>query len=127
MDGENEQILFNAVGYMERTGNNIKIKYAEPRKEDEHQSFSTLQFAEDKRKEVYISRSGAANEMFCFIEGQRYMASESLPFGELTLFTDTKSVKNSINYNDGGKLEIKYTIDSQGMLLEEVHLSITVK
>lgn len=126
-DDDVENIIFTSDGEMTLDGGKISISYNEPDDEDGKSVKSVLSFRTDNGGEITISRSGGVNALLFFSEGERYNWQYDMGFATMEFCTATQSVSNTINYQKGGILSVKYTTESRGVLMQSVNFSVTVR
>lgn len=75
---------------------------------------------------VILQRSGALESRLVVEEGKRSTCYYNTPMGELLIGIFGETVKHDLKKN-GGSISMKYTIDSNMMLISRNSVSITVK
>ncbi|MEL4106684.1 DUF1934 domain-containing protein [Oscillospiraceae bacterium WX1] len=75
---------------------------------------------------VVLTRAGGLNGEMIFSEGRKHHFVYETPYGSLTMGIDTKSITQSLGEN-GGDLEIHYSIDVDNVVMSRNSFKINVK
>lgn len=124
---DKENIIFSADGTIEDDGEKITVRYTEPGNEDTRETKNVLSFLKERREEVTVSRRGGVNSLMMFKKGGRYNWQHDVGFMAIDICTSTTDLDNEISYNKGGALGISYVMESNGIEMQKVRLTLTVK
>lgn len=75
---------------------------------------------------VVLTRAGGLNGEMIFSEGRKHHFVYETSYGSLTMGIDTHSITQDMN-EDGGDLEIHYTIDVDNIVMSRNSFKISVK
>lgn len=126
-DDDKESIIFSADGTIEDDGEKITVKYTEPGNEDIRETKNEVSFLKDRREEVTISRRGGVNALMMFKKGTRCNWQHDVGFMTIDLCTSTTALDNTISYKRGGAFGVSYIMESNGIEMQKVKLTLTVK
>lgn len=126
-DGDRENIIFSAEGTIEDDGDIITIRYVEPGDEDTKETKNVLTFSKEKRGEVTVERYGGINSLMLFETGGRYNWQYDVGFMKMDFCTSTIALDNSISFKKGGELGVSYVMESHGVEMQKVKMTLTVK
>lgn len=126
-DDDKESIIFSADGTIEDDGEKITVRYTEPGNEDVRETKNEVSFLKDRREEVTISRRGGVNALMMFKKGIRCNWQHDVGFMTIDLCTSTTALDNTINYKKGGAFGVSYVMESNGIEMQKVKLTLTVK
>jgi len=126
-DDDRESIIFSADGTIEDDGEMITVRYTEPGNEDVKETKNVISFSKNSREEVTISRRGGVNALMMFKKGSRYNWQHDVGFMTIDLCTSTTALDNTINYKRGGAFGVSYIMESNGVEMQKVRLTLTVK
>lgn len=79
-----------------------------------------------KNKELSLTKRGILNVQMLFEEGKKNYFAYMTPIGAITIGLDTHSVYSRLG-EDGGSLNVKYTLDMSGSMLSRNKLDVTVQ
>lgn len=123
-DGEKtEPVELTTEGYYSYTDNEIKIRYKESMLTGLEGTRTTFTVEGD---EVSLTREGALNSCMIFRQGVRNTFLYDTPYGATTMGLDTSYIKMNLDEN-GGNLQILYTIDFDHNVAGHNKFNITVK
>ena len=103
-------------------GDSIVVRYYE--KFDEMFSCSTCLMIKQGR--VTMMRSGKYSTSMIFEQQKRHICCYETPFGEIMIGVYTNAIFTDFNEN-GGVIHLAFTIDSNGDLVSENEIKITVE
>ena len=126
-DDDRESIIFSADGTIEDDGEKITVRYTEPGNEDVKETKNVISFSKESRGEVTVSRRGGVNSLMMFKKGSRYNWQHDVGFMTIDLCTSTTALDNTINYKKGGAFGVSYIMESNGVEMQKVRLTLTVK
>lgn len=123
--GESENIELSTRGKLLNKDNAIFLSY----KETEQSGYDgcTVLIKAEGSERVTISRSGDANSHLLCEKGKRNLCSYGTPHGSLTLGVTCGNIKNSLNKNGFGELELGYELDVNGGLIGKNKLRIKIR
>ena len=98
--GETDKIELTADGTLEDTADGWVLSYDE---QETHTAFLI------GARRTVLRRSGTVKSEMIFEEGETHTSVYELPYGTLTLATDTDSIRQKLSER-GGLLEIRYRI-----------------
>ena len=124
---DKESIIFSADGTIEDDGEKITVRYTEPGNEDTKATKNEISFLKERCGEVTISRRGGVNSLMMFKKGGRYNWQYDVGFMAIDLCTSTTDLDNTINYKKGGEFGVHYVMESNGIEMQKVRLTLTVK
>ena len=79
-----------------------------------------------KDNSVTLERKGSINSKMYIEEGKRNYCFYNTPFGELFISVFGEKVEHNLNEN-GGKINLRYTIDSDMKMISRNQVDIFVK
>ena len=125
IDGETEEFSLTTMGtYAEKSGNRYII-YQEYDPETGHPTqTSTLKVSPEHA--ITLMRNNANRTNLILEEGKRHLCQYGTPFGSMMLGVFAKLVDIDLN-DQGGSLQVKYTLDLDTNLASENEIIITVK
>ena len=112
---------------MEMRGGRIYIKYEEDISGEGDIVENTMSFDTGERDVISLSRIGDAKMSCVFERGKRYPCNYELPFGAFELVVSAKCVDNSVDYEKGGEVYLKYAMESRGIVIQNVKYRLTVE
>ena len=123
--GESENIELSTRGKILAKENAIFLSYRET--EQSGYDGCTVLIKAEGNDRVTISRSGDANSHLLCENGKRNLCSYGTPHGNLTLGVTCGNIKNSLNENGLGELEVSYELDVNGGLIGKNKLRIKIR
>ena len=128
-DPEGDELDINIAcdGTMEMRGGRIYIKYEEDISGEGDIVENTMSFDTGERDVISLSRIGDAKMSCVFERGKRYPCNYELPFGAFELVVSAKCVDNSVDYEKGGEVYLKYAMESRGIVIQKVKDRVTVE
>lgn len=128
-DPEGDELNINIAcdGTMEMRGGRIYIKYEEDISGEGDIVENTMSFDTGERDVISLSRIGDAKMSCVFERGKRYPCNYELPFGAFELVVSAKCVDNSVDYEKGGEVYLKYAMESRGIVIQNVKYRLTVE
>ena len=128
-DPEGDELDINIAcdGTMEMRGGRIYIKYEEDISGEGDIVENTMSFDTGERDVISLSRIGDAKMSCVFERGKRYPCNYELPFGAFELVVSAKCVDNSVDYEKGGEVYLKYAMESRGIVIQNVKYILTVE
>ena len=128
-DPEGDELDINIAcdGTMEMRGGRIYIKYEEDISGEGDIVENTMSFDTGERDVISLSRNGEAKMSCVFERGTRYPCNYELPFGAFELVVSAKCVDNSVDYEKGGEVYLKYAMESRGIVIQNVKYRLTVE
>ena len=128
-DPEGDELDINIAcdGTMEMRGGRIYIKYEEDSSGECDIVENTMSFDTGERDVISLSRIGDAKMSCVFERGKRYPCNYELPFGAFELVVSAKCVDNSVDYEKGGEVYLKYAMESRGIVIQNVKYRLTVE
>ena len=75
---------------------------------------------------VTLTREGTVASQMVFSEGQKHYFAYDTPYGSVTMGVDTSSILSGLQKN-GGRLEIKYSIDANNAIISKNTFNINVR
>ena len=112
------------TGQYYRRGGSFYISYDESESTGYEGSRTTLKVEPEKM--VTLSRTGSANSQLIVERGVRHQCHYDAGYGDLLVGVQGSRIKSSLSEN-GGSLEIKYSIDINSMYASENEMYIQVK
>ena len=88
---------------------------------------NTMSFSVGERDVISLSRIGSAKMSCVFERGKRYPCTYELAFGAFDLVISSQCVDNSIDYENGGEIYLKYVMESRGIVMQEAKYRLTVE
>ena len=124
-DEESETLeLTTSAVYGERNGKKL-IKYKEYDTEDAGSVVSNIIKIEGKDKITLVKNNGVHYSQLILEYGKRHQCFYSTPIGNMAVGIYTDSMTHEIDEN-GGRIEIDYSIDFNGDFQSENHLVIVL-
>ncbi|MBO5021028.1 MAG: DUF1934 domain-containing protein [Clostridia bacterium] len=121
---QNEAIEFSTDGKMEINEDTITIFYNEGEMLEGADIKTKMQIIGNHT--VITERNGSMNSRLVVQKGVRNTCFYSTPYGELSMGIYGEEIENDLNSN-GGKLKMKYSIDTNLSLLSKNEVEITVR
>ena len=128
IDDQTEEITLTTKGtYTMRNGKRY-IQYREYDQEVKNGQTSTLKIDNTgETKIVSLIRHNNGNETNLILEqGKRHLCQYGTPYGNMTLGVFTSRIEDSLT-DDGGSIEVEYTLDVNTNLSSVNAITITVK
>lgn len=124
VDGQDDRIeVMTAGNYMMKNGHHY-INYKEYDSDTPDTYFNNLIKVEGEL--VTISRKGPVSSQLLLEKGKRHQCLYQTIAGDLMIGVFTKTLKNNLNEN-GGTLEVSYTLDFNTDLVSENRFKITIE
>lgn len=125
IDGEGDTIEFTSEGRFGFKDGEYFISYDEGQMFEEKIEVKTKIFIK-KDNSVTLERKGSINSKMFIEEGKRNSCFYNTPFGDLLISVFGEKIENNLNEN-GGKINLKYTIDSDMKMISRNQVDILVK
>lgn len=122
-DGEKSESEFSAVCSYEGDENSYSLSYNESGFDP---ASSQIKIKVTDKKRVEVLREGAFNTQLIIEEGVRHTCFYETPYGEFTIGVYAESVRSQIGEN-GGTLELSYSLDFNSGLASKNKMTITLK
>ncbi len=123
LDGENEVIEMSVCGKYGKRNDDVLLSYDEPEGESGKTSKTTLHFKFPDT--VILKRNGGMTSKLEIVEGMRNNCHYATPVGSLMIGIYGERV-NGIFTEDGGRLSMAYTIDSNLQLVSRNTVEVSV-
>lgn len=124
-DGEtSESTLDTEIEYYQNPDGERVIAYEESETTGMEGSSMQLRIARDGM--VSIVRTGTYQTHIVVQKGKKHFCHYETPFGEFAVGVSAKWVRNALS-DEGGKLELRYTVDANSTLLSDNEIRIDVK
>jgi uncharacterized beta-barrel protein YwiB (DUF1934 family) len=124
-DEDKETMELTSEGRFGEKDGAYLITYTDSMMSDEYGKVSTgIKLSKDNT--VTISRSGAYNSKFRLEKGKRCNSLYSTPFGVMTMGFFGEEIRSNLTEN-GGTLELKYTVDVNNSEVNKNEIYITVR
>lgn len=121
---DNNQVELTTLGNFEKRKNKYYISYEESEATGMRGVLTTLKVEGDKC--VTLSRSGAQVSRMVLEKGQRHMCYYDTGYGDLMVGVFAQDINNSLK-DDGGEINLKYTLDIDSFLQSNNEINISVK
>lgn len=122
-DGNLEKSNLKANGTLKKRGNITALEYTEP---DGEMGNSKSQIKIHSRNHIELKREGIYETVFIIEEGKTHPCLYKTPFGEMTMHISAQKVIAEIDEN-GGKIELYYTIKSNSQIIGENSLIMNIE
>lgn len=126
-EGDELDINVSCEGTMELHDGRIYIKYEEDISGESDIVNNTISFSVGERDVISLSRIGSAKMSCVFERGKRYPCAYELAFGAFDLVISSQCVDNSVDYENGGEIYLKYVMESRGIVMQEAKYRLTVE
>lgn len=123
VDDESDVIELTTLGKMGEKNGRIFLTYTEER---EHMPAVITTLKISGEKSVVMQKSGGDTSRLMIEKGQRNLSLYETGYGALTIGVFGEKIENRMNEN-GGQINMSYTIDANSSLLSRNKLEITVK
>ena len=124
VDGQDDRIeVMTSGNYIMKNGHHY-IGYKEYDSDSPETYFNNLIKVENET--VTISRKGPVSSQLLLEKGRRHQCMYQTVAGDLMIGVFTKTLKNNLNEN-GGTLEVSYTLDFNTDLVSENRFKITIE
>ncbi len=122
-----EPIVYDMLsdGILKKENGRIELRYKECTEGLENLSTS-ISFDENERSVITVSRTGDLRQAFVIKEGVRHFNVYSTPYGPIEMCIWGRKVKNELT-EDGGKIELDYSVELKGMTAQRNKMEIRVK
>lgn len=125
IDGEGDTIEFTSEGRFGFKDGEYFISYDEGQMFEEKIDVKTKIFIK-KDNSVTLERKGSINSKMFIEEGKRNSCFYNTPFGDLLISVFGEKIENNLSEN-GGRINLKYTIDSDMKMISRNQVDIQVK
>lgn len=125
IDGEGDTIEFTSEGRFGFKDGEYFISYDEGQMFEDKIDVKTKIFIK-KDNSVTLERKGSINSKMFIEEGKRNSCFYNTPFGDLLISVFGEKIENNLNEN-GGRINLKYTIDSDMKMISRNQVDILVK
>lgn len=122
-DDDTGEVLLSTTGVYTKRGSTRFIAYREYEEDNPSVSHTALLKVEDDK--VTMSRSGTSTRLI-LERGQRHLCLYDTGFGGLTVGVFTSQLDSTLE-DEGGKLDIKYTLDVDSSLSSRNEIQIEVR
>ena len=126
MDDDKMRTEQSLEGFLETTKDLVRICYTEDLSQEGDRVHTTLSYAYDHPEIIHLNREGSVRMSCIFEQGQRYICNYELPIGAMEFTVATSGVKNHISYREGGTLDMRYAMESRGVVLQKTDYHLTV-
>lgn len=123
VDDESDVIELTTLGKMGEKNGRIFLTYTEER---EHMPAVITTLKISGENSVVMQKSGGDTSRLMIEKGQRNLSLYETGYGALTIGVFGEKIENRMNEN-GGQINMSYTIDANSSLLSRNELEITVK
>ena len=121
-ENDSGEVTVSTTGTYKRRGDVRFIAYKEYDDEDPRLSYTSVLKVEENK--VTMSRSGSTTRLI-LERGQRHLCLYDTGFGSMTVGVYTSVINQELG-EDGGYIEIKYTLDVDSNLSSQNHLRVEV-
>ena len=121
-ENDSGEVTVSTTGTYKRRGDVRFIAYKEYDDEDPRLSYTSVLKVEENK--VTMSRSGSTTRLI-LERGQRHLCLYDTGFGSRTVGVYTSVINQELG-EDGGYIEIKYTLDVDSNLSSQNHLRVEV-
>lgn len=125
LDGEQDTVELTTDGQYGIKDEQFYISYEEGKLLDSGDEVKTQLFIKNNDS-VVLQRSGSIKSRMLIVKGERNTCYYSTPMGELIIGIFGEEIQHSLN-DKGGKLTLKYTIDSNLQIVSRNEVNITVR
>jgi uncharacterized beta-barrel protein YwiB (DUF1934 family) len=125
VDGETGEIELTTLGSYMKRGTSRYIVYQDYASEEDSAPRTSILKVEGASR-LTLMRKGGDNTRLILENGKRHLCQYDTGFGNLTVGVFTNRLESSLN-DDGGHLDISYTLDIDSELSSLNELSITIK
>ena len=125
IDGETGEVEVNTLGSYVRKGKNRYIVYKEYDADTAHASRTSVLKVEEGEKMTLMRGNGDSTRLI-LENGKRHFCSYDTGFGCMTVGVFTQSFRSSLT-DQGGSLDVSYTLDVDSSLSSFNDLHITIK
>ncbi len=122
IDGKSDKTELITDGFFETAENGCCIRYQETAATGMAGTDTTLRVQPNK---VTLERRGTAAGMLVLEHKKRHQCSYATPYGSLMLGVFTQRMQQNFSEN-GGNLEVCYTLDMGGNMVSRQDLTVTV-
>ncbi|MBR6534758.1 MAG: DUF1934 domain-containing protein [Clostridia bacterium] len=122
-EGEKNKIEISTEGELVIEDGKLRIEYEETELTGMDGALTVLEFSEDDRQTVTMTRSGGVSASMIFKENSRYMTTYETGFFPIEMCIVTKNVNNEM-YENGGVIALDYTIEIHGVCMERTYLTV---
>jgi uncharacterized beta-barrel protein YwiB (DUF1934 family) len=122
IDGKSDKTELITDGTFETAEDGFLIRYQETAATGMAGTDTTLQVQPEK---VTLQRRGTAAGMLMLEHKKRHQCSYATPYGNLMLGVFTQRMQQNLSEN-GGVLEVSYTLDMGGDMVSQQDLTVTV-
>lgn len=119
-----EHISLSSRGTVFDDGETVTLKYTE--QTDDGDTDNEVSFSKKRRGEVSVSRRGKISSFMTFESGKRCAWKYSIGEFAMDLCTNTVELENTLGL-DGGKLSIYYIMESRGIEIQKVRLTVSLE
>lgn len=125
LDGENDTVELTTDGQFGIKDGQYYISYEEGQLFDSGERVKTKLYIKSDNS-VVLQRSGSLKSRMLVVLGERNTCYYSTPMGELVIGIFGEEISHNFN-EKGGKLKLKYTIDSNLQLISRNEVNISVR
>ena len=118
-----ESVLDTEIRYFEHDGERV-IAYEES--ETTGMEGSRMQLRISRGDMVSIIRTGTYQTHLVVQPGKKHFCHYETPFGEFAVGVSARWIRNTLT-DEGGRLEMRYTVDANSTLLSDNEIRIHVK
>lgn len=106
-DGETDTVELTTAGTLQHTAEGYRLTYDESAATGMDGVVTSLLVQEDA---VFLERTGALHSLLVLEKGRRHLCSYDTIYGSMMMGVYTSQVRNGLA-DDGGELELQYTLD----------------
>lgn len=125
VDDESGEIQVTTLGSYVKKGNNRYITYKEYDNEENGKPITSVLKIEGTQK-VTLMRGGSDGTRLVLENGKRHLCQYDTGYGHMMVGIFTSRLHSSLT-DEGGKLEVRYTLDINSNLSSSNEILITVK
>lgn len=120
---DSDSIELITGGQYQHSGDEMVLSYMESEMTGMEGTKTTFRISPDR---VVLTREGAVESEMVFQQGRKHVFLYNTPFGATTMGVDTQKIRNKM-HEDGGRMEINYTIDVDSMVVSQNSFVIHVR
>lgn len=123
--GDTDKVELKTDGTFTAADDRYTLAYDESAATGMAGTHTMLRIEKDK---VSLERTGASAGLLVMEHGKRHLCNYGTPYGSLMLGVFTDTLHRRLTQN-GGTLDVSYTLDADGSMLskQELHITVTPK